>query len=135
MNILAIISLASTSAGLLATSLTFLVRLVKAAKAKKQALQTIRICDAIVPLIRQAEEFTNYNGREKKEFVITRANQFAIQNKIPFNAAFIGGKIEELVRLTKEVNKRDKDLMEKHHQIKPIYQNHSHNGCGFMQTT
>ena len=108
-NLTTIITLASASVGLFVTAVTFIGKFIRSAKAKKQALQTIRVCDAIVPFIRQAEEFTNYGGQEKKEFVMTKVNQFAIQNKIHFNAALIGDKIEELVRLTKEVNKREKD--------------------------
>jgi len=108
-HIATIITLASAAAGLLCTSLTFLVRLLKAAKDKKRALQTIRICDAVLPFIRQAEGFVNYSSLEKKAFVMTKANQFAIEQKIPFNTELIDSKIEELVKLTKEVNRRERD--------------------------
>lgn len=40
---------------------------------------------------------------------MTKANQYAIENGIRFDEALVSEKIEELVRLTKEVNKRDKD--------------------------
>jgi len=105
-----IITLASTVAGLIATAATFMGKFIKTEKEKRKAEQTIRICDAIMPFIRQAEAFLNYSAKEKKEFVITKANQFAIEHKIPFNAVLIDGKIEELVRLTREVNRRDKDM-------------------------
>ena len=110
-NLITIISLASTGACLLGTSVGFLVRLVKAAKEKKRALQTIKICDAVVPFIKQAESFLNYSAIEKKEFVMTKANQFAIENKMSFDVGLIDGKIEELVRLTKEVNMRERDRL------------------------
>ena len=104
-----IISLAGTAIGLLVTAATFLVKFIKNAKAKRIAEQTIKIGNAVLPYIKQAEGFTHYNGAEKKEYVLTKANQFAIEQGIAFDAALVGGKIEELVKLTKEVNKRDKD--------------------------
>lgn len=43
---------------------------------------------------------------------MTKANQFAISQGIEFDPVIVSEKIEELVRLTKEVNKRDKDKKE-----------------------
>jgi len=106
-NLTAIISIACTAAGFLATAITFIARFVKSAKEKKAAQDIIKLCDAIMPFIRKAESFLNYTGLEKKEYVLTKANQFAIENKIRFNAALVGDKIEELVRLTREVNFRE----------------------------
>ena len=105
------ISVAGTSLGLLLTTLTFLIKSIRNAKAKKKAQQMVEICNAILPYIEQAETFLHYSGQEKKEFVLTKANQFAIEQGMDFNPETIGEKIEELVNLTKEVNKRDKDKM------------------------
>ena len=104
-----IISLAGTAVGFLVTAITFLVKFIKNAKAKKIAEQTVKIGNAVLLYIKQAENFLNYSGAEKKEYVLTKANQFAIAQGIAFNAVAVGEKIEELVKLSKEVNKRDKD--------------------------
>ena len=40
---------------------------------------------------------------------MTKANQFAIDHGIDFNVGLVSQKVEELVKLTKEVNRRDKD--------------------------
>ncbi len=104
-----ILSLAGTAVGFLATALTFILKFVKSAKAKKIAEQTVKVGNAVLPYIKQAETFLNYSGQEKKEYVMTKANQYAIEQGITFDAGLIGEKVEELVRLTKEVNKREKD--------------------------
>ena len=107
-NITTIISLASASVTCLITSITFITKFIKSAKQKKQALQSIRLTDRLAPLIQQAEQYTYYTGAEKKTFVLTQANQFAIENKIPFNLYIINSKIEELLLLTKQVNSKAK---------------------------
>lgn len=104
-----ILSLAGAALGLLMTAVTFLAKFIKSAKGKKIAEQTIVIGNAVLPYIKQAESFLNYTGKEKKEYVITKANQFAIEQGIDFNSELVGEKIEELVALTKDVNKREKD--------------------------
>ena len=42
--------------------------------------------------------------QEKKEYVMTKANQFALDNGIKFNEEFISNKIEDLLSLTNQVN-------------------------------
>jgi hypothetical protein len=112
-NIELILSSSSAAAGLLATSITFLVKFIKNAKAKKAAENVIKICEAVVPFIEEAEKFAGYGGAEKKEYVLTKANQFAIDNDIPFNSELVGEKIEAFVELSKTVNAREKDKSKK----------------------
>jgi len=103
-NIITIISVSCTALGFLATAVTFIARFIKSAKDKKTAQDFNRLCDTLMPLIRKAESFVHYTGLEKKEYALTKANQFAIENKILFDTKLVGEKIEELVRLTREVN-------------------------------
>jgi len=106
-QIITIISISCTALGFLATAVTFITRFVKSVKERKKAQDLIKLCDALAPFIAQAESFLNYSGKEKKEFVLTKANQFAIENKIVFDTKLVNEKIEELVRLTREVNFRE----------------------------
>ena len=108
MKILESVSL-GTAVSFLVTALTFILKFIQSAKAKRVAEQTIKIGNAVLPYIKQAEEFIHYSGTEKKEFVMTKANQFAIEQGIPFNFEIVSQKVEELVKLTKEVNRREKD--------------------------
>lgn len=104
-----ILSVSCAALGLLVTSITFIMKFFKSARAKKICEHVVEVGNAVIPYIKQAETFLNYSGAEKKEFVMTKANQYAIENGIRFDEALVSEKIEELVRLTKEVNKRDKD--------------------------
>ena len=107
-NIEIILSISGTALGFMVTALTFIAKFIKSAKAKRIAENVIKIGNAVIPYIEQAEKYVGYSGAEKKEYVMTKANQFAIDNGIAFNAGLIGEKIEELVSLTKEVNARNK---------------------------
>ena len=106
-----ILSVAGTAVCLLVATVTFIMKLVKSAKAKKVCEQVIDIGNAVIPYIEQAETFAHYSGEEKKAFVMTKANQYAIDNGIEFDQQMVSDKIEELVNLTKEVNKREKDII------------------------
>ena len=56
-----------------------------------------------------AESFANYSGEEKKEYVITKVNQFAIENGIKFDLQMVTEKIEEMIELSKKVNSDAED--------------------------
>ena len=105
-NLEIIISVASAALGLLITTVTFLTKYITNAKAKIAAENVIKIGEAVIPYIEQAEGFLHYSGAEKKEYVMTKATRFAIDNGIGFDAEAVSGKIEELVELTKQVNTR-----------------------------
>lgn len=98
------LSLAGTVLGLVITFLTFIVKFVKNSKAKKGLEQAVKISNAVLPFIREAEKFSAYSGAEKKAYVMTKATQFAIANDIAFDEEQVSEKVEELVSLTKQVN-------------------------------
>ena len=110
-NLEIILSISGTALGFLITAVTFILKFIKSTRARHLAEQLAAIGKAVLPYIEQAEGFTHYSGAEKKEFVMTKANQFAIERGIAFNAKLVGEKIEELVKLTKKVNARDKDRL------------------------
>jgi len=103
-NLEIILSLIGTTLGLAITVLTFIIRSVRNSKVKKSLEQAVKIGNAVLPFVREAEKFTSFSGAEKKAYVMTKANQFAIQNKILFSEELVSQKVEELVELTKQVN-------------------------------
>lgn len=105
-NLETILSLAGTALGLLLTSLTFLVKLILSIKNKSKVEKRNMLLSAVAPLVELAEKLTHYSGAEKKQYVLTSANQFAIENGIEFDAEAVSGKIEELIELSNQVNKR-----------------------------
>lgn len=101
-----ILSIAATAIGLLITTVTFLAKFITNSKAKKIAENIIKIGNAILPFVQEAEKFVSYSGSEKKEYVLTKANQFAIDNGIKFDVELVSAKIEEIVAATKLINAR-----------------------------
>lgn len=99
-----ILSLAGTAFSLMVTCLIFIIRLVKTAKDRKMMQNYSFLDDAVAPLMEIAEGFTNYSGEEKKQFVLTKVNQFAIENGLKFDAEETAAKVEKLINLTKKIN-------------------------------
>lgn len=108
-NLQQILTLAATCLPLLAGLLTFLLKFVKNAKAKRILEHSIKLTQNLQPLIMQAEQFTHYSGEEKKNYVITRANRFAIENGMSFDENRVSVIIDEILETTKRVNARAKD--------------------------
>lgn len=99
-----IISLAGTVISLLIAVVTFISKFLKSEKAKTTAENIVQICDEIVPLINQAEQFVNFSGQEKKEYVMTLMRKYALDNGISFDFGMLDEKIDDLVDFTKNVN-------------------------------
>ncbi len=103
-NIHLYLSIVAPMLTLLCTTVVFLQKFVKNKKLKKVLEKTEQITRELIPCITEAEKFVNYSGAEKKEYVMTKINQYALDNHIKFDQDEISKRIEELVSLTKEVN-------------------------------
>ena len=99
-----IISLAGTVISLIIAVITFIAKFLKSEKAKTTAENIVQICDEILPLIKQAEQFVNFSGQEKKEYVMTLMRKYALDNGISFDFGMLAEKIDDLVDFTKNVN-------------------------------
>lgn len=106
-NLKEIITIASACLGLLATVTGFLIPLVKNVKAKNKLTALNKLTATLQSLIVDAEAFVNFSGAEKKAYVMTKANRYAMDNKIPYDEQAVSDKVENLVALSKEVNKRN----------------------------
>ena len=112
-NIHLYLSILAPTLTLLCTTVVFLQKFVKNKRLKRILEKTEQITREIIPCISEAEKFSNYSGAEKKEYVMTKLNQFALDNHIKFNQEETSKRIEELVALTKEVNVKDIPINEK----------------------
>ena len=99
-----IIIISANCLGLLATIIGFIIPLVKNIKAKNKLTALKNLTSTLQSLIIDAESFTNFTGAEKKEYVMTRANRYAIENKIPYNEKNVSDKVEELIAVSNKVN-------------------------------
>lgn len=105
-NIKELITIASACLGFIATLTGFLIPLVKNVKAKNKLKSLNKLSVALQAFVVEAEQRVNFTGEEKKQLVLTKANRYALENKIPFNEQSVEGEIESLVALSKSVNKR-----------------------------
>lgn len=99
-----IFSMIGTGLGILITILTFIIKMSKNTKVRKNAEKLLLITNKIASFVKEAEGFNNYTGLEKKNYVLTKMNQFSIDNKIKYDEDYISNKIEELIETTKIVN-------------------------------
>lgn len=93
--------------GLVSTLIPYL----KTAKAKKNAEKVVKalsgfelICKNIQPLVVKAEQFRNFSGAERKEWVMTQLRIVALENSIVFDENAVSEKVEEVVSTTNKVN-------------------------------
>ncbi|MDE6586411.1 MAG: hypothetical protein K2K80_07015 [Clostridia bacterium] len=103
-NLELLLSLIGTAVSFLIATVVFIVKFVRSIRTRKMIASESDLLDAVIPLIELAEKYKNYSGEEKKEFVLTKLNQFAIENKISFDSDAIVKRIEELIILSKNVN-------------------------------
>lgn len=101
-----LVSFAATGIGLISALLVFMQKFFKNSKLNKTLKKSSQILNEIIPIIAEAEKFSNYSGKEKKEYVMTKLNQYAINNKMIFNEEIISNKIEDLINLSKNVNSK-----------------------------
>lgn len=104
-----IITLASSVLPLIIAMLTFIIKFVRTAKIKKALEKTLQLSETLQTFIVDAEKFKNYSGEEKKEYVMTKANQFAIEHSMKFDGDSVSALIDQIVNVTKQVNARPQD--------------------------
>lgn len=93
--------------GLVSTLIPYL----KTAKAKKNAEKLVKalsgfelIVEHIQPYVVKAEQFRNFSGPERKEWVMTQLKLLALEHSIVFDEVAISEKVEEVVATTNKVN-------------------------------
>ena len=104
-----IVSLVSALVPLLSIVAGLVIKFAKTEKAKKLAKQLNFWTTEIGKYVVEAEKFLNYKGLEKKEFVLTRVNQACLENKVKYDTTKVSEILEEIVKITKQVNQREKD--------------------------
>ena len=102
-----ILTLAGTVLSLFIASVLFIVKIIRGSISKKELKNSYVLLEAVAPLMEIAETFTHYSGEEKKEYVMTKVQQFAIENGIKFDSEAVKNKIEELIDLSKNVNGKE----------------------------
>lgn len=92
--------------------IVLLSKLFKNVKLKRVAQNLIEVEKSVREYICQIEDFSNFTGEDKKEWVKTKVNQFCINKGIDFNEELVDEFIEMFISFSKVVNKRDKEMNE-----------------------
>lgn len=104
-----IIAVVSAAIGVLATGVPFFIGFVRKTRQLIKERNWSKITEILPSLVIEAEKFLNYTGPEKKEYVKSRLAVYTAKNKFIFDEAKFDTIIDDIVKLTKEVNGRDKD--------------------------
>lgn len=86
-----------------------LSRLFKNKKLKKLAQNLLEIEKGVKEYMCQIEDFKNFTGEDKKEWVKTKVNQYCINNGIEYDETLVDEFIETFIKFSKTVNKREKE--------------------------
>lgn len=111
MNILDILSWVFFGISFILGLVSALIPYLRTAKAKKNAEKVVKalsgfeiICRNIQQLVVKAEQFRNFSGAERKEWVMTQLRIIALENSIVFDESAVSEKVEEVVETTRKVN-------------------------------
>ncbi|MBO7693992.1 MAG: hypothetical protein J6T10_15340 [Methanobrevibacter sp.] len=77
----------------------------------KRKIKFDTLVDYIEKLMIEAEQHKNYNGAEKLQFVLSQLFEYCVQNHIKYDKEKFIAKIENLIELTKQVNKKENPLL------------------------
>lgn len=111
MNILDILSWVFFGISFILGLVSALIPYLRTAKAKNNAEKVVKalsgfeiICRNIQQLVVKAEQFRNFSGAERKEWVMTQLRIIALENSIVFDESAVSEKVEEVVETTRKVN-------------------------------
>ena len=107
-NLQWLLSLAATALSLFVACISFLVKLVKNIREKVKAKEYDELMESVAPIMEIAENYTQYKGADKKEYVMDKVNLYAAENGLLYDAKAVADKIEELIDFSKQVNKRER---------------------------
>ena len=99
-----ILSLVGTTLSCVAALLTLGVKFIKAIKEMKSLMSREKIAEKLPELITEAEKFIEYSGKEKKAYVLDKISKYAKSAGIEADLQFVSEKIEELIKLSRQVN-------------------------------
>lgn len=103
-NIKTLISICFLVLCFISSLLSLLMKNISNIKKKKNLENILNIFNEIIPLIEEAEAFIDYDGEEKKEYVISRIIKILNNKGEKIDTDMIESMIETLVSFSKEVN-------------------------------
>ena len=95
--------------GLITSIISIIIKYTKNIKVKNNLKNILGVIEELIPLIEEAETFSSYSGKEKKEYVISRIYRKLNKEDIKIDEEKIDEMIEKLVSFSKEVNYKESE--------------------------
>lgn len=108
-KILEIKELLAVILSMIISFIVVLLKLFKNVKLKNKAQSLIEVEKSVKDNICRIEDFTNFTGIDKKEWVKTKVNQFCINKGMEYDEKIVDELIEMFISFSKLVNKTDKE--------------------------
>ena len=89
---------------LLTSIVTFIARNSKNKKVGKAAMNLLAVINATRQFVSEAESLVNFSGANKKEWVMTKVNQFCISKGIVYDEAKVDEILEDYITFSIVVN-------------------------------
>lgn len=81
----------------------------KSAKTAKNATNLLSVISAVQTFISQAESIVGFTGANKKEWVMTKVNQFCISKGITYDDEEVDKLVEKFIDFSKQVNAKGEE--------------------------
>ena len=94
---------------LLTSIITFIAKNSKNKKVAKAATNLLAVIGATRQFVTEAESLLNFSGENKKEWVMTKVNQFCISKGIVYDEKKVDEILEDYITFSKEVNVGSKE--------------------------
>lgn len=106
-----ILTVAGLFLALASTIITAIAKNSKAAKIAKTASNLLLVIEAIQTFVTEAETIVGFTGANKKEWVMTKVNQYCIQHNIEYDSQKVSDKVEELLDFSHKVNAKKEEVL------------------------
>lgn len=90
--------------------LLLISKVAKNSKIRKIAENLFKLEDSIIKYMFESENFYSFTGDQKREWVKTKINQYCIDNKVAYDDQNTTNTIEKMIQVSKQINKREKDM-------------------------
>lgn len=99
-----VLTISALAVALLTTIITAVAKNCKNTKVAKAATNLLKVMGVVQGFVVEAEKLTQFTGSFKKEWVMTKVNEFCLQNNIAFDKDKVDELIEDVIKLSKNVN-------------------------------
>ena len=99
-----VLTISALAVALLTTIITAVAKNCKNTKLARAATNLLKVMGAVEGFVVEAEKLTQFTGPFKKEWVLTKVNEFCLKNNIAFEQEKVDKLLEDAIKFSKNVN-------------------------------